>query len=219
MKKITLLFTAILISGFCYAQNVITGTVIDAELGSGLPGATVLVKGTSNGVSTDFNGAFTINASGSGTLVVSYVGYDSKEITFSSGLSLGDIALSASANELDGITVFGTVDFAVDRKTPVAVSTLTASDIQERIGNLELPEMLNSTPGVYATRGGGAFGDSRINVRGFDSQNTAVLINGIPVNDMENGRVYWSNWSGLTDVVSAMPVSYTHLTLPTNREV
>jgi len=51
MKKITLLFTAILISGFCYAQNVITGTVVDAELGSGLPGATVLVKGTSNGVS------------------------------------------------------------------------------------------------------------------------------------------------------------------------
>ena len=66
--------------------------------------------------------------------------------------------------------------------------------------------MLNSTPGVYATRAGGAFGDSRINVRGFDSQNTAVLINGIPVNDMENGRVYWSNWSGLTDVVSAMQV-------------
>jgi outer membrane cobalamin receptor len=206
MKKITLLFTAILISGFCYAQNVITGTVVDAELGSGLPGATVLVKGTSNGVSTDFNGVFTINASGSGTLVVSYVGYDSREIIFNAGISLGNIALSASANELDGITVFGTVDFAVDRKTPVAVSTLTASDIQERIGNLELPEMLNSTPGVYATRAGGAFGDSRINVRGFDSKNTAVLINGIPVNDMENGRVFWSNWSGLTDVVSAMQV-------------
>jgi outer membrane cobalamin receptor len=66
--------------------------------------------------------------------------------------------------------------------------------------------MLNSTPGVYATRAGGAFGDSRINVRGFDSKNTAVLINGIPVNDMENGRVFWSNWSGLTDVVSAMQV-------------
>ena len=149
---------------------------------------------------------FTINASGSGTLVVSYIGYDSREIIFNAGISLGNIALSASANELDGITVFGTVDFAVDRKTPVAVSTLTASDIQERIGNLELPEMLNSTPGVYATRAGGAFGDSRINVRGFDSKNTAVLINGIPVNDMENGRVFWSNWSGLTDVVSAMQV-------------
>ena len=205
MKKITLFLAAILISGFCYSQNTLTGTVVDSELGTGLPGATVLVKGTSNGVSTDFDGAFKINASGSGTLVVSFIGYETQEIAFSNSMTL-NIALVASANELEGITVFGTVDFAIDRETPVAVSTLTASDIQERIGNLELPEMLNSTPGVYATRAGGAFGDSRINVRGFDSQNTAVLINGIPVNDMENGRVYWSNWAGLSDVVSAMQV-------------
>ncbi|MBT5857630.1 MAG: TonB-dependent receptor plug domain-containing protein, partial [Flavobacteriaceae bacterium] len=205
MKKITLFLAAILISGFCYSQNTLTGTVVDSELGTGLPGATVLVKGTSNGVSTDFDGAFKINASGSGTLVVSFIGYETQEIAFSNSMTL-NVALVASANELEGITVFGTVDFAIDRETPVAVSTLTASDIQERIGNLELPEMLNSTPGVYATRAGGAFGDSRINVRGFDSQNTAVLINGIPVNDMENGRVFWSNWAGLSDVVSAMQV-------------
>ena len=62
MKKITLFLAAILISGFCYSQNTLTGTVIDSELGTGLPGATVLVKGTSNGVSTDFDGAFKINA-------------------------------------------------------------------------------------------------------------------------------------------------------------
>ena len=129
MKKIILLFTAILISGFSYAQNAITGTVVDSELGSPLPGATVLVKGTSNGVSTDFNGTFTINVSDSGTFVVSYIGYDTQEISFSGGVNLGNIALVASANELEGITVFGTVDFALDRETSVAVSTLTASDI------------------------------------------------------------------------------------------
>ena len=178
----------LLVSGLCYSQNILTGTVTDAELGSPLPGATVLVKGTSNGVSTDFNGAFTINAADSGTLVVSYIGYDTQEIEFSSSMTI-NVSMQASSNELEGITVFGTVDFAIDRQTPVAVSTLTASDIQERIGNLELPEMLNTTPGIYATRAGGAFGDSRINVRGFDSRNTAVLINGIPVNDMENGKV------------------------------
>ena len=205
MKKITLMLTALLVSGFCYSQNILTGTVTDAELGSPLPGATVLVKGTSNGVSTDFDGTFTINASEAGILVISYIGYDSQEINFSNSMTI-NVAMEASSDQLEGITVFGTVDFAIDRETPVAVSTLTAADIQERIGNLELPEMLNSTPGVYATRAGGAFGDSRINVRGFDSQNTAVLINGIPVNDMENGRVFWSNWSGLSDVVSAMQV-------------
>ena len=72
----------------------------------------------------------------------------------------------------------GTADFAIDRETAVTVTTLTAVDIQERIGNLELPEMLNATPGVYATKAGGAYGDSRINLRGFDSQNIAVMING-----------------------------------------
>ena len=50
MKKLILLFAAILISGYSYAQNAVTGTVVDSELGSPLPGATVLVKGTSNGV-------------------------------------------------------------------------------------------------------------------------------------------------------------------------
>jgi outer membrane receptor for Fe3+-dicitrate len=59
---------------------------------------------------------------------------------------------------------------------------------------------------VYATKSGGGFGDSRINIRGFDQKNIAVLINGVPVNDMENSAVYWSNWAGLSDVTSAMQV-------------
>ena len=70
----------------------------------------------------------------------------------------------------------------------------------------EFPELLKSTPGVYATKQGGGFGDSRISIRGFDDDNLGVLINGIPVNDMENGRIYWSNWAGLTDVAGQVQV-------------
>ena len=81
----------------------------------------------------------------------------------------------------------------------MAVSSIKAAQIEAKIGNQEFPEILKSTPGVYATKAGGGFGDGRINIRGFDSENVAVLINGVPVNDMENGRVYWSNWAGLTD--------------------
>ena len=203
MKKISLMLTVLLVSGFCYAQNIVTGTIIDSEMGKGLPGATIIVKGTNIGVNTDFDGKFEIISDNSGTLIVSFVGYASQEIEFDKSM---DIIVSLKVLGLSGVTVFGTADFAIDRDQAVTQSTLTAADIQERIGNLELPEMLNSTPGVYATKGGGAFGDSRINLRGFDSQNIAVLINGIPVNDMENGRVYWSNWAGLSDVVSAMQV-------------
>ena len=203
MKKLLLILTAVLVSGFGYSQSTITGTVTDAEMGKGLPGATILVKGTTNGVTADFDGNFEITAPESGTLVVSFVGYKTQEIAFDKSMSVN---VSLEISGLAGVTVFGTADFAIDRETAVTVTTLTAADIQERIGNLELPEMLNATPGVYATKGGGAYGDSRVNVRGFDSQNTAVMINGIPVNDMENGRVFWSNWAGLSDVVSAMQV-------------
>jgi outer membrane cobalamin receptor len=100
----------------------------------------------------------------------------------------------------------GVVDIAKDRKTPVAVSTIKAAEIQEKLGTQEFPEILVNTPSVYVTKQGGGFGDSRINIRGFDQRNVAVMINGVPVNDMENGAVYWSNWAGLSDVTSSMQV-------------
>ena len=53
---------------------------------------------------------------------------------------------------------------------------------------------------------GGGSGDSRVNVRGFNQRNVAVLINGVPVNDMENGWVYWSNWDGMSDVTNSIQV-------------
>jgi outer membrane cobalamin receptor len=98
------------------------------------------------------------------------------------------------------------IDVAKERLTPVAVSTISASDIALKVGNLEFPEIMNSTPGVYATKQGGGYGDSRISLRGFDQRNTSFLINGQPVNDMENGWVYWSNWQGLTDVASGIQI-------------
>jgi len=97
--------------------------------------------------------------------------------------------------------------FGKERKTPVAMSTVNARQISEVYGgSAELPEVLKVTPGVYATKTGGGVGDSRINIRGFDQRNVAVTINGIPVNDMENGWVYWSNWAGLGDAVSTIQV-------------
>ena len=84
----------------------------------------------------------------------------------------------------------GVIDVAKERKTPIAVSKITAKEILLKVGNQEFPEIMNNTPGVYATKQGGGYGDSRISLRGFDQTNTSFLINGQPVNDMENGRVY-----------------------------
>ena len=77
---------------------------------------------------------------------------------------------------------------------------------KERLGNGEFVEALSYTPGVHPNRQGGGWGDSEIFMRGFDNANVAVMINGIPVNDMEYGTVYWSNWAGLSEVTSSIQV-------------
>ena len=69
-----------------------------------------------------------------------------------------------------------------------------------------LPIILNSKPGVHATQQGGGDGDSRISIRGFDQRNIGVMIDGVPVNDMENGAVYWSNWFGLDAITEQIQI-------------
>jgi outer membrane cobalamin receptor len=201
-----LLFIALFfVTATVLGQTKISGIIVD-QTNQPLPGASVLEKGTKNGTTTDFDGNFTLSSkSNSGVLVISFIGYTRKEVAFSSSkTNIGTIRLAEDAY-LDEIVVMAT-SFAIDRKTPVAVSTIKASDIERKLGTQEFPEILKSTPGVYATKSGGGFGDGRINLRGFNSENVAVMINGVPVNDMENGRVYWSNWAGLADVTSAMQV-------------
>jgi hypothetical protein len=191
-----------------FSQGKITGTVTDGT--GSLPGANVLIKGSSAATSTDFDGKFTIeSATSTGEIVISYLGYQSQTVKFTvnGSTNLGTIVLASNSNELSEIVVKSTtVDIAKDRKTPVAVSTIKAAEIQAKLGNQEIPEMLKSTPSVYVTKSGGGFGDSRITVRGFSQNNVAVMVNGMPVNDMENGAVYWSNWAGLSDVTSFIQV-------------
>lgn len=195
-----------------FSQGKITGTITDGGSNGSLPGVNVIVKGTTIGTTTDFDGKFVINSTvATGELVITYVGFGAKAVKFSvqngATVNLGTIALSGDENLLSEIIVkSGVVDLAKDRKTPVAVSTIKAAEIKEKLGNQEFPEMLNNTPSVYATKSGGGFGDARVNIRGFDQRNIAVMINGVPVNDMENSAVYWSNWAGLSDVTSAMQV-------------
>jgi hypothetical protein len=104
--------------------------------------------------------------------------------------------LSASSIEMSGLEVLAS---RAGEKTPVAYTTVTKAEMEARLGSQDIPMSLNTTPSVYATQQGGGAGDARINVRGFNQRNVAVMINGVPQNDMENGWVYWSNWDGVGD--------------------
>ncbi|MEZ4801802.1 MAG: carboxypeptidase-like regulatory domain-containing protein [Gelidibacter sp.] len=208
MKKTTrILFTiaTLMLTTIVMGQSKVTGKVMGSDMNGPLPGANVIEKGTTNGTTTDFDGNFSLTTTtSSGEIVVSYVGYNKLTISFSSDQDLGTLTLDPSEVGLQEVQIIASV--AVDRKTPVAVSTIKAADIELKLGTQEFPEILKSTPGVYATKLGGAYGDGRVSLRGFDSENVAVMINGVPVNDMENGKLYWSNWAGLGDVTSSMQV-------------
>jgi len=188
----------------------IRGRVTDAG-GETLPAALVMAidtqTGKSTGTTTALNGTFSLELEpGSYRITFSYLGYSERVMTIRvpDVTDLGTIVLESETIGLEEVLVVSS--FARDRQTPVAVSNIPAQIIAERLGTQEFPEILKLTPSVYATKDGGGYGDSRINLRGFDSNNIGVLINGVPVNDMENGRVYWSNWAGLSDVTSTMQV-------------
>ncbi len=191
------------------AQGTVKGIVVDNETNEALIGASVTVVGTTTGTVTNVDGVFSLDVkSGAQKIQISFIGYTTKvmDVTVADGRSvdLGTVKLASDAVGINEVMVLASV--AVARRTPVAVSAIQPQQIAEKLGTQEYPEILKSTPGVYATRQGGGFGDSRINVRGFDMTNTAVMINGVPVNDMENGWVYWSNWAGLSEVTRSMQV-------------
>ena len=203
MKKALMFLLGAMASVAMFAQSVVvSGTVIDADSKEPLIGVSVLELGTTNGMITDLDGNFQFKAVAGATLQLSYVGYETQEINVGKKTNLGVIELTPEAVGLQDVTVTGQI--AVQRKTPIAVSQVTALEIEERIGGGEFVEVLKNTPGVHANANGGGWGDSEIWMRGFDNTNIAMMINGVPMNGMENGKVYWSNWQGLSDVTSVM---------------
>tara|TARA_Y200000002_G_scaffold362960_1_gene350607 strand:- start:4099 stop:6582 length:2484 start_codon:yes stop_codon:yes gene_type:complete len=110
--------------------------------------------------------------------------------------------------ELEEIVLVGggVVDLAEDRVTPLAVSTITGEEIQKKIGTQDITMTLANTPSIYVAGQSGAFGDTRISVRGFDQSNTAFMLNGQPINGMEDGKMYWSNWSGMNDIANVVQI-------------
>ncbi len=207
MKKLLFTLLVIFTGLMAYAQNTIKGTVIDAETNEPLIGASILISGTQSGTVTDFDGTFTLETDQpEGVLVISYTGFESQRVPFVGVAEIGNILMEVNAFGLSEVVVTGVMDIVQDRRTPVAVSTITTADIQAKGGNVEFPELMKSTPSIYVANQAGGYGDSEVFTRGFDQTNTAFLLNGQPINGMEDGKMYWSNWSGMTDVATAVQV-------------
>jgi hypothetical protein len=205
-KTIKTLLMMLLFAGVASAQSFVSGKVVDGSNGEALPGANVLISGTTQGTQTDAEGKFKLRIPQRNfTIQVSFIGYTnfSKTVKSEGNVDMGTIKLMEGSNELSAVEIVASRSTA---ESPFVFEELDKKEIVQNLGSRDLPNVLNVSPSVYSTNQGGGAGDSRINVRGFDQRNVAVMINGVPVNDMENGWVYWSNWDGLGDASSSIQV-------------
>ncbi len=211
MKRLVLSLAVVAISMAVMGQGVLRGTVLEEESGGALPGANIIEAGTTNGTITNSEGTFELNTTAqSGEIVISFMGYKSQTLAFNltTATGIGEVTLVIDATSMDEVVVtgFGVIDVAKDRETPVAVSTIKLPEIIAKTGNQEFPDIMKNTPSVYVASQAGGYGDSRINIRGFSQENLALLFNGQPVNGMEDGKVYWSNWQGLSEIATAVQI-------------
>ncbi len=211
MKHFFTALLAVLLTLPAVAQNTfsIRGRITDKVTGETLPGATVLVTGNgqNTGSGADSEGNYKIGNLPPGTYTVqaTFVSYKplSQTVKITAQSVVASFAMASDNASLAEVQVVASQ--AQERETPVAFSAVNEVKLRETLSNRDLPMILNETPGVYATAQGGGTGDSRISVRGFDQRNVAVMVNGVPVNDMENGQVFWSNWD-LGDVTKSLQV-------------
>jgi len=193
----------ILFSTSLLAQHTVSGVVTDATTGDKLIGANVYFPDLNVGAATDANGSYSISvAPGKYDITCSFIGFDkiTNEIDVNSDMTM-NFAMKEYQFTLS-VTVLA--DRVKERETPVAFTNISKRDMEFKLGSRDIPLVLNMTPSVYSTQQGGGAGDSRINVRGFNQRNVAIMINGVPINDMENGWVYWSNWDGISDATASI---------------
>jgi len=198
------LFGIVMISSALLGQSTVSGTVTDAD-GNALPGANVVVQGTALGAAATLSGAYSVSVpNGTYTVTASVVGYTSESATVkvSDSNASASFSLASSSVALGGVEVLAD---RVDNTSAIPYDDYTKADIDFRLGGRGLPKALATLPNVYVENGGG-WDDENVYVRGFDDRYTSYLINGIPMNDMENGNLYFSNWSVLADVASVVQV-------------
>ena len=183
MKKHFNLFSLFFLAAsmIAFAQSSITGTVSDAD-GSPLPGATVVVQGTSSGVTTDFDGNYSINASSGDVLSFSYVGYQTVDITVGSSITINVTLTSDSALDEVIVTAYGTQT----KQSIVGSVTSIGSEILEASKATSVTQAIQgSVPGVNIISSGGIPGSNpTIRIRGIGSINASasplIVVDGAP---------------------------------------
>ena len=97
-------------------------------------------------------------------------------------------------------------NFGSTETTPLSIKTLQPSHIKLYSTSPNYVEMMQGIPGVYATPSTGSYGDATLNIRGFKQENISILLNGIPIQGLTSGSMYWNNWMGLAEATYAVQI-------------
>ena len=173
------------------AQNVIKGVVVDSEKNTQLKGVAINVKKNTANTFTNDNGVFILQnlTNGSYVLEISFKGYETQNFP---------VELSGTTVDLGNILLYEDLSEEEDLSTV----TLTDDELNDDTSAADnISGLLQASRDVYLRTAAFEFSSSFFRIRGLDSENGKVLINGIEMNKLYNGRPQWSNWGGLNDVL------------------
>jgi outer membrane receptor protein involved in Fe transport len=209
MKKnfVILLLLLLLSVNLLAVGGVIFGEVKSSKSGEPLEMVVVRITDLNEGNYTNSQGKFYFKdvPIGTHTISIELIGYKPQQKNI-------EVKANETTNtyfnlEIDALQISGSSVNAlrsIPGETPVAFTELSSEDIAEKYTTQDMPELISDVPGVFAS--GSGLGESELSIRGFDAEKIQVLINGIPVNDPESQRVYWSNWTGLSSNVNSVQV-------------
>ena len=205
-RNLTMMLLCMMMAVTALAQSAISGTVISAQDGEPVIGAAVKVKGETQGVVTNIDGKFTINAEAGKTLVFSYVGMQPKEATAKNGMT---VTLAADDKLLDEVVVTALGMSREKKSLGYAVQDVKADKLNQTSQQNVANALQGKVSGVQITQAGGAVGASqRIIIRGnssFNSNDPLIVIDGVPMDGgSSNSKTYGSDENGILDTGSGL---------------
>lgn len=197
MQRILLTFFSILLGASVFAQNgngTIRGTVTDAKTGEALIGATVVIKGTTNGAPTDIDGKYTIGGltAGKYTLLVQYVSYQNKEVkdieVKAGQVTVQDVKLGSDAKVLETVVVTA----RIEKKAEIALLTMQKKSalVQDGISAQAISRAgdSNAAGAIKRVTGVSVEGGKYVYVRGLGDRYTKTTLNGADIPGLDPNR-------------------------------
>lgn len=192
MKKITLLFIALLYTVIAYSQNTLKAIIRDAKTNEALPGATAIVRGTTIGALADSIGLITLTNVPSGKQIIQFhfVGYEASQDTLIFPITQSQPLIvvlqtegKGEGKELEAITIGATRSSRTIANIPTRVEVISGEELDEK-GNMkpgDIRMMLAESTGIQTQQTSATSGNSAIRIQGLDGKYTQIIRDGLPL--------------------------------------